>query len=334
MLLLLPASPPPAAWWHAHAGLRLPSWHRSVLFCIHSCFLLQRWARMSARRATCGARLSWPGTTPPRCAGIFSLFCFHGGHPTHGCSSASAAPAACARPPPVRRLAAGVQHLWPVAVLFPPQADGHEELGKLYQKQKDYRRATAEYRVRRRQLAAVGLGPRRLKEAGPCLCPPAPAQPCLAAAAPRGTTCCPLPPTPAPLTPAAGGAGAGAGRAQCRAAGLAGALPGVAGRPAGKPGLLAGGCCGLVCEGAWFSSGAACQHPSNLLPQAQRQSDQPPRFFPLKISISHRDVPLQEGIASYEAALQLAPQAKDLWLNLGMALKEICWVDRAREVRS
>ncbi|KAL4437434.1 hypothetical protein ABPG75_004573 [Micractinium tetrahymenae] len=40
---------------------------------------------------------------------------------------------------------------------------------------------------------------------------------------------------------------------------------------------------------------------------------------------------LQEGIATYEKALQLEPARKDLWLSLGMALKELCWVERAEE---
>ncbi|KAI7837042.1 hypothetical protein COHA_009119 [Chlorella ohadii] len=39
----------------------------------------------------------------------------------------------------------------------------------------------------------------------------------------------------------------------------------------------------------------------------------------------------QEGIATYERALQQQPDSKDLWLNLGMALKELCAVERARE---
>jgi hypothetical protein len=42
---------------------------------------------------------------------------------------------------------------------------------------------------------------------------------------------------------------------------------------------------------------------------------------------------LQDGIASYERALQLEPGNKDLWLNLGMACKELCIVGRAEEVR-
>jgi hypothetical protein len=41
---------------------------------------------------------------------------------------------------------------------------------------------------------------------------------------------------------------------------------------------------------------------------------------------------LQEGIATYEAALKLAPNSRDVWLNLGMACKEICWVERAEQV--
>ncbi|KAI3429879.1 hypothetical protein D9Q98_010190 [Chlorella vulgaris] len=40
---------------------------------------------------------------------------------------------------------------------------------------------------------------------------------------------------------------------------------------------------------------------------------------------------LQDGILSYEAALALEPESKDFWLNLGMATKEICMVERAEE---
>lgn len=40
---------------------------------------------------------------------------------------------------------------------------------------------------------------------------------------------------------------------------------------------------------------------------------------------------LQEGIATYEAALKLDATSKDLWLNLGMACKELCWVERAEQ---
>ncbi|EFN60188.1 hypothetical protein CHLNCDRAFT_133703 [Chlorella variabilis] len=39
----------------------------------------------------------------------------------------------------------------------------------------------------------------------------------------------------------------------------------------------------------------------------------------------------QEGIATYEAALKLDATSKDLWLNLGMACKELCWVERAEQ---
>ena len=41
---------------------------------------------------------------------------------------------------------------------------------------------------------------------------------------------------------------------------------------------------------------------------------------------------MQDGISSYEAALRVEPGSKDLWLNLGMACKELCIVDRAEEV--
>ncbi|GAB4814575.1 hypothetical protein N2152v2_001621 [Parachlorella kessleri] len=40
---------------------------------------------------------------------------------------------------------------------------------------------------------------------------------------------------------------------------------------------------------------------------------------------------LEEGIATYERALQLDPENKDLILNLGMALKEMCVVSRAEQ---
>ncbi len=51
----------------------------------------------------------------------------------------------------------------------------------------------------------------------------------------------------------------------------------------------------------------------------------------LPLSFSPRSA-MQEGIATYEAALKLAPNSKDVWLNLGMACKEICWVERAEQV--
>ena len=43
-------------------------------------------------------------------------------------------------------------------------------------------------------------------------------------------------------------------------------------------------------------------------------------------------LPPQEGIESYSAALQCDPGSKDLWLNLGMALKEQSVVERASKV--
>lgn len=69
-----------------------------------------------------------------------------------------------------------------------------------------------------------------------------------------------------------------------------------------------------------------------------------PAFPPFKPHLAHciacrhlrfphsRFLSKQEGIATYEAAIQLDPDNKDLWLNLGMACKEGCWVERAEQV--
>lgn len=55
---------------------------------------------------------------------------------------------------------------------------------------------------------------------------------------------------------------------------------------------------------------------------------------PLPDSARSHPAALQDGIATYQRALQQQPDSKDLWLNLGMAQKELCAVDRAREARA
>ena len=72
----------------------------------------------------------------------------------------------------------------------------------------------------------------------------------------------------------------------------------------------------------------ACIYASGLAPPVP-----PPCTATIVLHVLHVLHVPQEGIATYEAALKLDATSKDLWLNLGMACKELCWVERAEQVR-